>query len=123
MIRKTKGKPNATDIRIGQQLLKARCNAGLSQEKLADAVGLTFQQIQKYEKGINRIAASRLLTFAEVLGVPVTYFFDTKQKDTPVTSLHEGRALRAYRNLPSKGLQNSVIHIMEAVNEKGANNE
>lgn len=53
-----------------------RMLAGISQEKLGDALGLTFQQIQKYEKGANRISASRLQNIAKILGVPVSFFFD-----------------------------------------------
>lgn len=64
------------DQHIGQRLRSKRIQSGLSQESLADAVGVTFQQIQKYERGKNRIAASRLFQFAQVLGVPLVYFFE-----------------------------------------------
>ena len=66
--------PNPIDIHVGMRLRLAR--AELSQTALADKVGVTFQQIQKYEKGTNRISASRLLQLARVLGVDVSYFFE-----------------------------------------------
>jgi transcriptional regulator with XRE-family HTH domain len=74
--KKTKGTPDAVDVHVGQRLRVRRSLMGLSQEKLAEAVGLTFQQIQKYERGMNRISAGRLYQFSEILGVPVSYFYD-----------------------------------------------
>lgn len=69
---------SATDVdkKVGENLLKVRLFRGLTQEKLADAVGVTFQQIQKYEKGKNRISVSRLSQFSKVLGIPVAEFYD-----------------------------------------------
>jgi transcriptional regulator with XRE-family HTH domain len=67
---------NPVDIHVGSRLRLRRTLAGLSQEKLGEAVGLTFQQIQKYEKGANRIGASRLFQFARVLDVPPAFFFE-----------------------------------------------
>jgi transcriptional regulator with XRE-family HTH domain len=68
--------PNPIDIHVGQKLRLRRTLLGLSQEKLGEAVGITFQQLQKYERGANRISASRLFNLSQVLGVPVTYFFE-----------------------------------------------
>ena len=67
--------PNPVDQHVGQRLRLRRTLMGLSQERLAEAVGLTFQQVQKYERGANRVSASRLHEFSEVLNVPVSYFF------------------------------------------------
>ena len=69
-------RPNPIDVHVGQRLRQRRVLAGLSQEKLARMVGITFQQIQKYERGANRIVASRLYQLAQVLDVPVNYFFE-----------------------------------------------
>jgi transcriptional regulator with XRE-family HTH domain len=71
-----KKSPNPIDKHVGGRVRMQRMMLGMSQEKLGDAIGLTFQQVQKYEKGANRISASRLQQIADVLGVPVTYFFD-----------------------------------------------
>ncbi|MBT6095753.1 MAG: helix-turn-helix transcriptional regulator [Rhodospirillaceae bacterium] len=70
------GVSNPVDVHVGNRLRQRRTLLGLSQEKLGEAVGLTFQQIQKYEKGANRIGASRLFQFSEVLDVEISYFFD-----------------------------------------------
>ena len=70
------GKPNPVDIHVGSRVRLRRTLLGLSQEKLADAIGLTFQQVQKYERGANRIGASRLFELSRVLDVPVSFFFD-----------------------------------------------
>ena len=70
------GVPNPIDIHVGSRLRLRRTLMGLTQEKLGDAVGLTFQQIQKYERGTNRISASRLFQFSRILNVPILFFFD-----------------------------------------------
>src|SRR5512147_1895392 len=70
------GVPNPVDIHVGSRVRLRRTLLGLSQEKLGEAVGLTFQQIQKYERGANRIGASRLFEFSRILDVPVSFFFD-----------------------------------------------
>lgn len=73
--RKTKGTPDYVDKHVGAQLRARRSFIGISQEKLADAVGITFQQIQKYERGANRVSAGRLYSFSQILDVPVNYFY------------------------------------------------
>jgi transcriptional regulator with XRE-family HTH domain len=69
------------DARIGGRLREARLLRGITQERLADAVGLTFQQVQKYEKGANRIGASRLFKFSRILEVPPSFFFDNMPEE------------------------------------------
>lgn len=64
------------DVHVGMRVRQRRTLLGMSQEKLGEAVGLTFQQIQKYERGANRIGSSRLYEFSKVLDVPVSYFFE-----------------------------------------------
>ena len=73
---KTKGVPSEIDVHVGQRLRVRRSLLGFSQEKLASLVGLTFQQIQKYERGTNRVSAGRLYELSKILDVPVTYFFE-----------------------------------------------
>jgi transcriptional regulator with XRE-family HTH domain len=68
--------PNPTDKHVGARVRMRRMMLGMSQEKLGDALGLTFQQVQKYEKGANRIGASRLQQIAQILQVPVSFFFE-----------------------------------------------
>ena len=68
--------PNPTDKHVGARVRMRRMMLGMSQEKLGDALGLTFQQVQKYEKGANRIGASRLQQISNILQVPVSFFFE-----------------------------------------------
>jgi transcriptional regulator with XRE-family HTH domain len=74
--------PHPVDIHVGARLRQRRQLLGLSQEKLGEAVGLTFQQVQKYERGANRIGASRLYELSRVLDVPVGFFFDEMSRET-----------------------------------------
>lgn len=68
--------PNPVDIHVGSRVRLRRLLLGLSQDKLGEELGVTFQQVQKYERGANRIGASRLFRVSQVLGVPVGFFFD-----------------------------------------------
>ncbi len=72
----TKKAPNPIDKHVGSRVRMRRMMLAMSQEKLGDALGLTFQQVQKYEKGTNRIGASRLQQIANILQVPVSFFFE-----------------------------------------------
>ena len=74
--KKTKGTPDEVDVHVGKRLKIRRSLLGLSQEKLAEAIGLTFQQIQKYERGLNRISAGRLFELSKILEVPIPYFYE-----------------------------------------------
>jgi transcriptional regulator with XRE-family HTH domain len=71
-----KKKPNPVDIHVGSRIRLRRNMLGMSQEKLGESLGITFQQIQKYEKGTNRVGASRLQAIAAILNVPVAFFFE-----------------------------------------------
>lgn len=71
-----KKKPNPIDVYVGSRIRLRRNMLGLSQEKLGENLGITFQQIQKYEKGTNRVGASRLQAIASILNVPVAFFFE-----------------------------------------------
>ncbi|ODS01694.1 Cro/Cl family transcriptional regulator [Methyloceanibacter superfactus] len=69
-------KPNPIDTHVGSRVRLRRMLLGMSQERLGDSMGLTFQQVQKYEKGVNRIGASRLFQISKILDVPVQFFFE-----------------------------------------------
>jgi transcriptional regulator with XRE-family HTH domain len=81
--------PNPTDKHVGSRVRMRRMMLGMSQEKLGDALGLTFQQVQKYEKGTNRIGASRLQQISHILQVPVAFFFEGAPS-AQVVGRHEG---------------------------------
>jgi len=72
----SKKAPNPIDVHVGSRVRLRRMMLGMSQEKLGESLGITFQQIQKYEKGTNRIGASRLQHIATVLKVPISFFFE-----------------------------------------------
>ena len=74
--RATRGRSNPVDAHVGSRVRQRRTLLGFSQERLGDALGLTFQQVQKYERGANRIGASRLHHISQILDVPVSYFFE-----------------------------------------------
>ena len=71
-----KKQANPVDIQVGNRVRIRRMLIGMSQEKLGEMLGLTFQQVQKYEKGVNRIGAGRLFDVARILGVPIDYFYE-----------------------------------------------
>jgi transcriptional regulator with XRE-family HTH domain len=77
-----KKRANATDPHVGNRMKLRRMLLGMSQERLGELLGLTFQQIQKYEKGVNRIGAGRLFDISKILGVPIDYFFDGVASNT-----------------------------------------
>ncbi|MEJ5020776.1 helix-turn-helix transcriptional regulator [Ochrobactrum vermis] len=83
-----KKKPNPIDVHVGSRIRLRRNMLGLSQEKLGESLGITFQQIQKYEKGTNRVGASRLQAISSILNVPVSFFFE----DAPGSSAQAGFA-------------------------------
>lgn len=74
--RARRGVPHPVDIHVGSRVRMRRTLLGFSQEKLGEALGLTFQQVQKYERGANRVGASRLYQISRILDVPVAFFFD-----------------------------------------------
>ena len=76
-----KKKPNPIDIHVGSRIRLRRTMLGMSQEKLGESLGITFQQIQKYEKGTNRVGASRLQNISAILNVPVSFFFEDAPGD------------------------------------------
>jgi transcriptional regulator with XRE-family HTH domain len=87
------GVPNPIDVHVGRRLRLRRTLLGMSQEKLGEAIGLTFQQVQKYERGSNRIGASRLFDLSRVLDVPVGFFFDDMSDDVAARSPGQSRGV------------------------------
>lgn len=77
-----KSSPDPVDIHVGARVRLRRTLLGMSQEKLGKALGLTFQQVQKYERGANRIGSSRLFQLSRILDVPVSFFFDEMAPET-----------------------------------------
>ena len=126
--------PNPTDKHVGSRVRMRRMMVGMSQERLGDAIGLTFQQIQKYEKGSNRIGASRLQQIALILQVPVSFFFEgappppiqavglavplDPDHATGLLSTSEGLALaRAFTRIPNARLRRRIVDLVEEMAE------
>lgn len=83
----------AVDRHVGARIRERRLMLGLSQQQLAEAIGVTYQQAHKYERGLNRISAGRLYGIAQVLGVPVSWFFDGIGSDGPAAQLTQRQRL------------------------------
>ena len=122
------------DTHVGSRLRQRRALLGMSQTDLAKAVGLTFQQVQKYERGFNRISSSRLFEFSKVLDVPVTHFFDGMDASVGTTKRKPGRPkaaakqgddlntkretlelVRAYYKISNKGLRTKTLDLIQAL--------
>ena len=113
-----KKQPSSIDAHVGSRVRLRRMLIGMSQEKLGELLGLTFQQVQKYEKGANRIGASRLFDISQILAVPVSYFFDDVSEE--VASQHRLSNGNVHSNGHSHGNGNykdleSGPHMMEFV--------
>lgn len=96
------GSPNPIDVHVGSRVRLRRTLLGMSQEKLGEAIGLTFQQVQKYERGANRVGASRLYDLSRVLDVPVGFFFDEMTEE--VAGASPGQ-IRGNGGLPLDGIE------------------
>ena len=113
--------PNPVDKYVGSRVRMRRIMLGMSQEKLGEALGLTFQQVQKYEKGVNRVGAARLQQIATALDVPVTFFYDGDGKAREVESLlfldsaFSLRLLRAYSKIKDQTVQRQLVSLMESI--------
>jgi transcriptional regulator with XRE-family HTH domain len=117
------------DKHAGERLRKRRHERGISQTKLATAIGLTFQQVQKYEKGMNRMGSSRLQQVANVLKVPVTYFFEDAPGQHKLSgkapsviyvskflATHDGQALiRAFTKIGSAKVRRSIVMLIDNI--------
>jgi transcriptional regulator with XRE-family HTH domain len=133
--------PDPVDVHVGRRLRLRRTLLGMSQEQLANAVGVTFQQIQKYERGSNRVSASRLYDISKVLGVPVAFFFEdigddvTAVRKAPVLPELDGLAepaipayeqdplqknetlelIRAYWRLPTEVVRKRALDLLKSL--------
>jgi transcriptional regulator with XRE-family HTH domain len=110
---------NPVDIEVGRRVRSRRVECGLSQTTLGDRLGITFQQVQKYESGANRIGAGRLQRIAEVLDVPVSFFFhevDADGAESLFTYLRNERAIRmvkAFHRIGDPRTQQALVSLAE----------
>ena len=133
MISTHQKEPDATDIYVGKRIRMRRLALDMNQTKLADAVSLTFQQIQKYEKGTNRVSASRMQQFAQILKVPISFFFEgSPAAEVPgggkvsgkaavspayvndfLASRDEQTIIKAFTQIEDKKLRRSIVFLVE----------
>lgn len=122
--------PNPIDVHVGSRVRLRRLVIGMSQEKLGEQLGLTFQQVQKYEKGTNRIGASRLFEISRILSVPLQFFYEDMEQVAgddlafaepggapfvmDFVSSAEGLALnRAFSDIADPGLRRAVVELVK----------
>jgi transcriptional regulator with XRE-family HTH domain len=109
------------DIEMGRRIRLRRRETGISQTELAGHLGLSFQQMQKYEKGTNRISAAQLQQIAELLGVDIPFFYDGDGKEPDgdslllVNSVFSLRLLRAYTAIKDKGVRRKLVILVEMI--------
>lgn len=120
--RQPDGSPHPVDLHVGRRMRLRRNLLGLSQETLAHKLGLTFQQVQKYERGLNRISSSRLFDISKVLNVRVSYFFDEMDEDvsagSPLSlSLGDGSRKTADDAVADPMLREEAITLVNAFNK------
>src|SRR5260370_2155699 len=118
MKQRSAGKP---DIELGKKIRLRRVEQRISQSDLGEKLGVSFQQVQKYEKGVNRVGASRLQQIATALDVPVTFFYDSDGKTKEIESLlvldsaFSLRLLRAYSKIKDQIVQRQLVSLMESI--------
>jgi transcriptional regulator with XRE-family HTH domain len=125
-------RPDPVDIEVGHRIRIERLARGLSQTALANQLGVTFQQVQKYEKGVNRVGAGRLTKIAQVLGIEVGTFFSGKDilatedkkeggEASPLKLLTVSgafRLLRAYGDIEDSNLRRAIVDLVEQISGK-----
>jgi transcriptional regulator with XRE-family HTH domain len=125
-------RPDPVDIEVGHRIRIERLARGLSQTALANQLGVTFQQVQKYEKGVNRVGAGRLTKIAEVLGIEVSTFFGGKDvledgaakgsgEASPLKLLTVSgafRLLRAYGDIEDSTLRRAIVDLVEQISNR-----
>ena len=128
------------DVHVGKRVRHRRWMVGMTQQQLAEKVGIKFQQIQKYETGMNRVSASRLWDIAQILDVPVSFFFDDMTDDTAANSPRKVRSgsppteyeekpndpmarretlelVRAYYNISNVGVRKRITEMVKSVSQ------
>jgi len=124
-----KRRAGAEDVEIGRKIRALRLERGLTQSSLADGIDLTFQQVQKYEKGANRVSAGRLQRIADMLNIPVTFFYGgmssrakKREAGDPDFSFMQTRGavrmLRAYSEIESRSTKYALVVLAESLRDR-----
>ncbi len=124
--------PAPVDVHVGSRILLRRKLLGMSQDQLAKAIGVTFQQVQKYERGANRVVASRLFEIARVLNVPVSFFFDDistlsgqsavgllnhddSVETPPLTARETMEIAMVFHRIPDRAVRKRIFDLIKAI--------
>jgi transcriptional regulator with XRE-family HTH domain len=112
------------DVEVGRRIRVRRLERQMSQTELADQLGVTFQQVQKYEKGVNRVGAARLQRIADALEVPISFFFSVGDRNSPeavmpfLETAHAVRLMRAFASISDPAIQRSVLDLVERIAQR-----
>jgi transcriptional regulator with XRE-family HTH domain len=134
----SKGHPNPIDVHVGARIRLRRTLMGMSQQILAEQLGLTFQQIQKYERGTNRVSSSRLFDLCRILNVPIAYFYDdmgaevsaqspaalrgktpkaVTQNADPAARRETMELVRAYYAIPDRSVRQRLTNLIRTISD------
>ena len=125
-----KGKPHEVDVHVGSRVRLRRSTLGLSQDQLGSAIGLSIQQVQKYERGANRIGASRLYEMSKILQTPISYFFeelgncglaeegDSSYQADPVIKRESLELMRAYHQILDPKQRKKILKLVQGLAEE-----
>ena len=115
--------PHPTDVHVGRRVREARATKGLSQEQLGNLIGISFQQVQKYEKGTNRIGSSRLWDISKALDVPIPYFFEGMEdagelngREIPRRTIQLAKQIE---EIQDDGIRDQVLNLIKACAHAG----
>jgi transcriptional regulator with XRE-family HTH domain len=124
---------SSVDLLVGQNIRIGRLQKGLSQTELGERIGVTFQQVQKYEKGANRVSASRIQKIADVLGMSIPMLFDGASAATQnpaadsarylLAKPHSLRLLQSFDKIKSDGTRLALLHMVESLSKTPGGNE
>ena len=114
--------PHPTDVFVGRKVRESRISKGISQQRLGDHLGVSFQQVQKYERGINRIGCSKLWEISKMLGTPIEYFFEGLGGQTvPANQSISGRTIKLAGQIdaiPDREIRDQVLRLIQACSKK-----
>lgn len=140
--------PNPVDVHVGKRIRLRRTILHITQQQMAEMLGLTFQQIQKYEKGMNRVGASRLWDISRVLNVPMTFFFEDMEEgvaqqsprmlnkdssaffveeehqsfdDDPMKRAETLELVRAYYKIPNRAIAHNIYNLLVSLSKSSSN--
>lgn len=130
-MKRKKGRPNSADIQVGESIRAHRVIAGMSQSELAARLGVSFQQIQKYEKGTNRVGAGRLPQIAAIFNIPISALFDANADASPGASTAGAvpvrlipdksalRLLTSFAGVADRAVRHCLIELVDSIAKAG----